>query len=379
MLVVSHGMQAGSAARVLGHVRKAGVVLREDVVDATGLSQATVSRAITQLADAGLLRPRPDMGRIGSVGRPSVPVQLEDRGHGVIGVHLGRLTTTVCLADLRGRVLERNEHATPQTLDAAAALIQASAEDLRSGAPERGIVSAGVVAPWSTLRFPLEGMAQELGEALGLQVLAVDHITAAAAAEHAMDGISTAGMTAYVYARDTIGFAVAEGSDNGATVSRTSLLAHFPTGSAAPCRCRLVGCLEATASDQAIAGRAAAEGLIDQPDVRLLYAKDATGSDRAAAILRERARVLGRAAAFVRDMVDCDRIVLVGQGFTSHLPSRGVVVEAFEQATTLPPIDVGFGRYGLDLQEVAASAVALVPFEQDPLGLAGRARAFSSR
>lgn len=383
MLVVSHGMQARPAARVFGHVRRAGVVLREDVVEATGLSQATVSRAIAQLTEAGLLRSRPDMGRIGAVGRPSVPVQLEANAHGVIGVHLGRLLTTVCVADLRGRVLERSEHRTPDSLDDAVALIRSAADDLRSCDPARVIVSAAVVAPWSSLGLPSEDVGRRLGEALGVRVLPADHITAAAAAEHAMDGQGFVGMTAYVYARDTIGFAIAERHGDQTTVTRTGLLTHFPTGSSAPCRCRLIGCLEATASDQAIARRAEAEGLIDQPDVRRLYEPAESSSMRATEILHERARVLGRAVAFVRDMLDCDRVVLVGQGFTSYEPARRQVVEAFEQATSLPPLDITFGRYGSDLQEVAASAVALVPFDEDPLGLVRHARRraaeFSSR
>ena len=382
MLVVSHGTYARPAARVLGHVRRAGVVLREDVVAATGLSPATVSRAISQLIEAGLLQPRPDMGRIGAVGRPSVPVQLDASDYGVIGVHLGRLMTTVCLADLRGRVLERSDHPTPRTLTDALALIRSSADELRSHDPERVVVAAGVVAPWTDLDFSSDEVRRRLGDALGVRVLPVDHITAAAAAEHAMDAEGSAGTTAYVYARDTIGFAVAEGVGDQTTVSRTSLLTHFPTGSATPCRCLSTGCLEATASDQAIARRAQAEGLIAEPDVRHLLAA-ATDSARAAEILRERAQVLGRAAAFVRDMLGCDRVVLVGQGFTSYEPARQHVVEAFEQATSLPPLTVTFGRYGADLQGVAASAVALVPFDEDPLGLVRhlrrRSAEFSSR
>jgi predicted NBD/HSP70 family sugar kinase len=352
MLVVSHGAHARPAARVLGHVRRAGVVLREDVVESTGLSQATVSRAITELTAVGLLRTRPDMGRIGAVGRPSVPVQLDADGHGVIGVHLGRLVTTVCVADLRGRVLERSEHRTPDSLDDSVALIRSAADDLRSRDSGRLILSGGVVAPWSSLNLPSGDVGQRLGAALGIRVLPFDHITAAAAAEHAMDGQGFGGMTAYVYARDTIGFATAERHGDQTTVTRTSLLTHFPTGSSAPCRCRLTGCLEATASDQAIAQRAEAEGLIDRPDVRRLYESAESGSARATEILRERARVLGRAVAFVRDMLDCDRVVLVGQGFTTYEAGRGHVIEGFEQTTRLSPLDLAFGRYGSDLQEV---------------------------
>lgn len=368
MLVVSSGALGSSAAQVLGHVRRGGVVLREELVAATGLSPATVSRTIAGLTDAGLIRSRADLGRAGVIGRPSIPIQLATDRHAVIGVHLGRLWTTVCLADLRGRVLATSEHRRPDSHTDVIELVRADVEQLRTGARGRLVLSAGVVAPWADLDVGREQTGERLTDALGVAVATADHISAAAAAEHTAGLHGVGGDTVYVYVRDTIGFAVATDDGERTSVSRASRLTHFPAGSSYVCRCRTVGCLEATASDEALGRRAHGEGISDTPDISGLITAASEGSRRADEMLRERAAVLGRAAAFVRDMVQPDHLVLVGQGFTRYRPAAGDVVAAFEAASTLPVMPVSFGAYGADLQAVAASTVALGPVYADPLG-----------
>ena len=374
MLVLSRGAHASPAARVLDEVRRGGVVMRDDLVESTELSQATVARAVSTLVDAQLVRLRPDMVRAGATGRPSIPLQLDTRRHAVVGVHLGRVRTTVALSDVRGRVLESVDLTTPADLDGLADRLAAAVASMRGGG--RLVVSAGLVGAWADLGLDREALGAELGEALGIDVSTSDHITAAAAAEHAVGAQGARGATAYVYARDTIGFAVAQESAIGTVISRSSRLTHFPIGSETPCPCRAVGCLEATASDRAIAVRALADGVVEVADVAALHEAARSGSARARTVLHDRAVALGRAAAFVRDMVGCDRIVLVGQGF-AHV--RDAVVEGFDQATTLPPLAVDFGHYGDDLQAVAAGTIALVRFAEDPLAHLASARTADAR
>ncbi|MET1063231.1 MAG: ROK family protein [Aeromicrobium sp.] len=367
MLIVSHGAQGPPTARVLSHVRRGGVVMREDLVESTGLSAPTVSRAVTALVDARLVRLRPDMGRVGATGRPSIPLQLDSRSHAVIGIHVGLTRTTIARVDLRGRVLESAESATPAGLDDLVALLGSGIGVLR--AHDRLIVSVAIVAAWTDLGLDRAALASRVGDGLGVVVATADHITAAAAAEHAVGSRGAGATTAYVYARDTIGFAVVEEGATGSMISRSSRLTHFPSGSQVPCRCRAVGCLEATASDRALGLRAYAEGLVEAPDVTSVHCAAAAGSVRAQALLVDRAATLGRAAAFVRDMVASDRVVLVGQGFTATDGTRADVLRSFEQATTLPPAEVSFGHHGSGLQAVAAGAIALLPLDEDPIGL----------
>lgn len=373
MLVIAHGAVGSAAARVIMQVRRGGVTMREDLVQSIGLSAATVSRAVSALTDARLLRQRPDIVRVGAVGRPTVPVQLDPDHFIVVGLHVGRVTTVISLADLNGRVIAKSVHATPASVDGFVVLVGAGVAALLDDFPDRTVLSVGLVAPWGDLGLRPEDVSASLGEMLGIDVATADHITAIAAAEHTAGLQGADGTTVYVYARDTIGFAIAHDRDDRTVVTRALRLTHFPTGSKHTCRCRTVGCLEATASDEALGRRAHGGGITTHADVGELYAAAAGGSARADEILRERASVLGRAAAFVRDMIDPDQIVLVGQGFTRYGPAREQVLESFRDSTTLPEIRVDFGQYGADLQPVAASSVALGVVFTDPLGAVDRA------
>ena len=60
--------------------------------------------------------------------------------------------------------------------------------------------------------------------------------------------------------------------------------------------------------------------MIASGDIETLRAAAYGGNGRAHNLLADRARVLGRTAAVVRDMVDPDRVVLVGQAFTGYPP-----------------------------------------------------------
>lgn len=371
MLVLSHA-HATPAARVFDHVWRGGVVMRDDLAEVAGLSAATVSRAVTALSREGLIRQRRDMGRIGSTGRPSIPLGLDTTRHAVVGVHAGRVLTTVAVADLRGRIVAAADVPTPADAASLPELVQTVLAGLDGGS--RIVVSGGIIAPWTDLGIDRAQVTGVLSCLLGVGVVAADHITAAATAEHAADARAADGVTAYVYARDTIGFAVVEQTAVGTVVSRSSRLTHLPTGSAQPCSCLATGCLGATASDRAIALRAVGEGLLVDADVAGLHDLADSGSARAAELLHERAMILGRSAAFVRDMVDCDRVVLMGQAFTSHTALRDVVREGFEQATTLGPTTVGFGHHGASLQAVGACTVALLPVREDPLRCAAQVR-----
>jgi predicted NBD/HSP70 family sugar kinase len=124
-----------------------------------------------------------------------------------------------------------------------------------------------------------------------------------------------------------------------------------------------------TASDEALARRAVEAGVVDEPDVDAVRVAARRGDLVAHGLLLDRAGVLGRTAAIVRDMVAPDRVVLVGQAFTGYPQAMGAVTEALLAATTLGPVDVSFTRFGAGVQAAASGAVALGPVYEDPLGL----------
>ena len=80
--------------------------------------------------------------------------------------------------------------------------------------------------------------------------------------------------------------------------------------------------------------------------------------------------MLGRVAAVVRDMVNPDRVVLCGQGFTGYPPALDVIRSSLRRHTATPrPIDISFTRLSGEIQAVAAGTVALRRVYEDPLGV----------
>lgn len=360
---------------VLAAIRHHGLAFRDQIADHTGLSTATVARAVSDLTAAGLVRERTDRARTGSVGRPSVPVSLDDERHVVVGVHLGRRVITVSLTGVDGTVVAVSTvRASPAGVDELVNVVVARTRSMLARVPARRPLALGIVAPWRDVEYALDDVVDRLASETGLPIEAADHIQAIAAAEFARGRRRPAdGVTLYVYARETVGFAVVrDGRLAHHDPSRVGRLAHLPTGSTARCPCGAVGCLEATASDQSLAARAYEDGLIDQPDIGALLGAARHGYPDAHARLVARAEVLGRSAAVVRDMLNPDRMILAGQAFTGYEESLDEVVAGFTRTTTLPAIDLTFTRFGAGVQAIAAGTTALRSVDRDPMGCVRR-------
>jgi predicted NBD/HSP70 family sugar kinase len=176
-------------------------------------------------------------------------------------------------------------------------------------------------------------------------------------------------VTLYVYARETIGFAVAVDKGSVVEVSRVGSLTHFPTSTAADCACGRTGCLELVAGDAAVVRTAQARGWIEDARIDSVYARAA--DEEVLAVLRERARLLGTAAGVVRDMSAPDRVVLVGQAFTG-CPPVFEDIRAGLDTGVLRDVPVSFTRFGAGIQAIAACTIALVPVYDDPLAVVPR-------
>ncbi|WP_110180561.1 ROK family protein [Nocardioides solisilvae] len=368
-IVVTRGRFGSSAGRVLEQVRGCGRMTRDELVAPTGLSGRTVARTVSALLDTGLLRERPDRVRPGAVGRPSTPVEVDPSTWVVVGVHVGTRLLTVALGDAAGRVLDsRSRERLPADALDLGWVGNRVVEMLRARPGSRPLV-AGVVAPWHAVGLEQHATGLALGEALGLEVTTSEHIAAVAAAEYIHRRHGTPGATTYFYVRNTAGFAVALDKGGQTEVSRAARLTHFPTRSRAVCPCGRTGCLEAAVSDHAMAVAAHRDGLVDEPLVERVYAAAADGVPGARALLVERARLLGETVALVRDMVDPDRMILVGQAFTDFPGVLDEVVAAFDATTTLPPLDLSFTRFGAGIQALAACTIALGPVYDDPFAV----------
>ena len=93
------------AAKCLHLIRLQERTSRSELVEATGLSQPTVTRAIAALTKAGFVTERTDLTRASGRGRPTIPIELNEREAIHAGIAVGTDFTYIAVFDLRGRTL----------------------------------------------------------------------------------------------------------------------------------------------------------------------------------------------------------------------------------------------------------------------------------
>ncbi|MFC7430371.1 ROK family protein [Agrococcus sp. GCM10030265] len=132
-------------AAVLQAAREAHGASRAELAARTGLSVATVSRAVAALLEAGLLLEESAVGPAG--GRPLGRVQVDDRAASVLAVDVADRHTTLALVDLGGAVRESRRIEAPP-LDPEARLQHTlDAVEEAWHAAERRPIAVGVAIP----------------------------------------------------------------------------------------------------------------------------------------------------------------------------------------------------------------------------------------
>ncbi|MGV0793918.1 ROK family protein [Mycolicibacterium sp. XJ1819] len=398
MLLARHHVVAPSlrvadaaAASVFGAARSRGPIARDVIARVTGLSIATVNRQVTALLDAGILRERADLAVSGAVGRPRVPVEVNHEPYLTLGIHIGARTTSIVATDLFGRTLDVVETPTPKGAQSAAlASLADSARRYLSRWHRRrplwvGVAAGGVVdGATGSLDHPRLGWSDApvgpvLAEALGLPVSVASHVDAMAGAElllRTRRAPTPASTSLYVYARETVGYALSIGGRVHSPESGPGTIAALPAHS------ELLGGtgqLESTVSDEAVlvAARAARVVPADGPGSTMpgVLRAARSGNDRAQALLAERARVLGEAVALLRDMLNPDDLVVGGQGFTEYPEGMGLVEAAFAGRSVMAPRQIRVTSFGNRVQEAGAGVVSLGGLYADPVGAMRRALA----
>ncbi|MFF9527239.1 ROK family protein [Streptomyces achromogenes] len=327
---VGDGRREANAALVLRTVLDHGPVARSAVARLSGLSPAAVSRQATDLTRMGLLRELPDLVEGRGVGRPQVPMDLHLGAVGgpvAGGVHLGVPASTLGLVDLRGRVLARrlvpHDGLDRELLPAvvAAELRTFLAEHVR-GRPLLGVGAAlggwvdpvrGSVVRHETLGWRRRPLAVELAQGLGGVPVRIDNHARAIAQSEILFGRPAARRSlVHLFVGNVVDAALGiAGVVHQGPGSAAGDVAHLPVpDSTAPCPCGRSGCLEATASNTAVAATAARRGIVPEPDIFLVVDAAAAGDRRADRLLRERARAVGRAVALLLDVVNPDLVVV---------------------------------------------------------------------
>ena len=377
-----------AAASVFNAARSRGPIARDVIAKVTQLSIATVNRQVTALLDAGVLRERADLAVSGAIGRPRVPVEVNHEPFLTLGIHIGARTTSIVATDLFGRTLDVVEMPTPRgSQEAALASLAASARRYLSRWHRRrplwvGIAAGGVVdSSTGYLDHPRLGWSDApvgsvIAEALGLPVSVASHVDAMAGAELLLGTrrASHPATSLYVYARETVGFALSIGGKVHSPASGPGTIAGLPAHSDL---LGGTGQLESTVSDEAvlIAARKQrvipAEGPASTMTGVLRAARQ--GNEQARALLAERARVLGEAVALLRDMLNPDDLVVGGQAFTEYPEGMSLVEAAYRERSVLPARDIRVTSFGNRVQEAGAGVVSLGGIYADPIGAMRRA------
>ena len=380
-----------AAALVFAAARHRGPIARDAIAGVTDLSIATVNRQVTALLEVGLLRERADLAVSGAIGRPRVPVEVNHEPFLALGVHIGARTTSIVATDLLGRTLAVVETPTPRGPQAAAlTAIAGSAQRYLSRWHRRrplwvGVAAGGVVdSTTGYLDHPRLGWSDApvgpvLAEALGLPVSLAAHVDAMAGAELLLGQRRAPGRAAtslYVYARETVGYALVIGGQVHSPASGPGTIAALPAHS------ELLGGsgeLESTVSDEAVlvAARKARIVPADGPGstVTAVLRAARQGDEAAVALVTERARVLGEAVALLRDMLNPDDLVVGGQAFTEYADAMDVVEDAFARRSVLGHRDIRMTAFGNRVQEAGAGIVSLGGIFADPVGAMRRAQA----
>jgi predicted NBD/HSP70 family sugar kinase len=382
-----------AAASVFSAARLRGPIARDVIAQVTQLSIATVNRQVTALLDAGILRERADLAVSGAIGRPRVPVEVNHEPFLTLGIHIGARTTSIVATDLFGRTLDAVETPTPRGTQAAAlASLAGSGRRYLSRWHRRrplwvGVAAGGVVdSATGYLDHPRLGWSDApvgpvLAETLGLPVSVASHVDAMAGAELLLgvrrqpapsspDALLASARTSlYVYARETVGYALSIGGRVHSPTSGPGTIAALPVQS------ELLGGsgqLESTVSDEAvlIAARKAriipAEGPASTVTAVTKAARQ--GNQQAQSLLAERARVLGGAVALLRDMLNPDDLVVGGQAFTEYPEGMKLVEAAYAERSVLPARDIRVTAFGNRVQEAGAGVVSLGGLYADPIG-----------
>ncbi|WP_328908251.1 ROK family transcriptional regulator [Streptomyces sp. NBC_00234] len=383
------GRREANAATVLRTVLDHGPVARRSIAALSGLSPAAVSRQCTDLVRLGLVRELPELVESTGVGRPQIPVELhtgETGGPVAGGVHIGVPGSTFGLVDLRGRLLARRalphdgiapEDLPRRILDGLRAFLADSGRGrhlLGVGAALGGWVdpALGTAVRHDALGWHHRPLATELTRGLGgLEVRVDNHARAIAQSEILFGRPAARRSLVHLFVGNVVDAAlgiagvVHQGPGSGA-----GDVAHLPVpDSTALCPCGRSGCLEATASNTAVALTAVRRGIVPEPDVFLVVDAAAAGDRRADRLLRERARAVGRAAALLLDVLNPDLVVvtehssLVNPEYLEEI--RGAAVDLSHVCED--PERIVSPYAGTAVLPVAAGTILLNPLFRSPL------------
>ncbi|MEV0797542.1 ROK family transcriptional regulator [Kribbella sp. NPDC050281] len=327
---------------IMRELMRSGPTARTDLASAIGMSTGSVTRLTGALARAGLVREATEPTTRG-MGRPKVPVAIDESTYGVIGVHFGLHRINTCLIDLRGQLVaelpatERTTNLKP-LLRGAARSVRKMIDShgltvLGVGASTGGWVdsSSGQVHSQPVLGWQEAPLAEALHELVGLPVLVDSQVRALALAEHWFGAAAGVDNFIHLFVGNVVGAGfVFNGSPYRGAHSAAGGLDHLPVAgrSSQTCVCGSRRCFAMVAGDLETARRARAAGLItDDQEVYDVFALAVSGNPQARRLLQDRAGVVGTATATLIELLDPE-LVVIGGGVSAPVDHVAVVRDA---------------------------------------------------
>ncbi|MFF4542988.1 ROK family protein [Streptomyces sp. NPDC001435] len=374
-----------SASVVLRSVLEHGPVARSTIARLTGLSPASVTDYCARFAELGFIREAAVPRRSGGVGRPHVPVDLDDSRFVVGAVHVAVPYTTVALLDLRGRVLAQRELKHERTdpgwvlaraADGLAALLADTpgSRPLGVGVAAGGWVDrdGGTIVEHALLGWRDVPVREVLGARTGLPVHVDGHARALVNGERLFGRARGSGSVLHLFVGNVVDAAFATNDEvHHGPRSQAGAIAHLPVpGGTEPCDCGRTGCLQAELGERTLCRRAREAGVVDSADAMRVVAAAAAGDETAVRLLVERARRTGRAVGLLLDVLNPETVVVTEAGVIHREDCLTALREAVggERAGTVVP--TGFPDSVL---AVAGGSVVLDVLYRDPLNASPQA------
>jgi predicted NBD/HSP70 family sugar kinase len=366
-------------------VMRYGPVARKDLATATGMATGTVTKLTSALAQVGLVRQVDEPVQAG-LGRPKVPVVVDESRYAVVGVHFGYHRTITCLLSLAGNLIDEIQDTVRG--NAPERLIPQAVADIRTvierhpfkvlgvGASTGGWVDArsGRVLDQPLLGWHDVALGRQLADALELPVAVDSHLRALAVAEHWFGAATGVDNLLHLFIGNVVGAGlILNGQLFRGARGTAGTLAHLPVvgHSGAACSCGSHQCLSMLAGDLEVTRRAREAGLIpaggEVHDVIELAQRGNKDADR---MLLDRARVVGVAAATLIELFDPE-LVIVGGGVSAPAHYVDAVRDAaLRQLRRDDAADVASmiraSAFGPHAVAIAAAAIVLNEFYRSP-------------
>lgn len=391
-------LRVHNRSALLQLLRAEGRLSRAVLASRSGLSAATVTKAVAELVAEGVVAEAGSSARThggNRIGRPAIDVALVPSARAVCGVQVGVGTVQLAVCDLLARVQHESSfafltHTAPEAVldsivDALHVLIQdaglAPADVIGVGVGAAGPVDAAqrvnllsINLGWRDVPF-----SDRLERGLGIPTV-VDHNVRAMAVAEARYGKGRGVDTlALVYVRSGVGAGLVmdgvpyRGGTHGATE-----IGHLRIGAAdRPCPCGSIGCLETVVSEGYLTERVRATAVAEpegalarmlragMPALPALIEQAAGGDAAATAIVDEAARHLATGLASVVNLLNPELIVVGGffaeAGETALRPLRAALrPQVFPLLRDVVRIEAT--SFGSSVGVVGAAAVALDHF-----------------